>query len=214
MQQLIARLASLRVTVSVLIVLIAALAAGTIVESRAGTEVAQRAVYAAPWFMALLVAFAINPLAAVLHRFPTSRWRIGFLLTHGGILVILLGGFLTADMAIRGQLPLWEGQQSASFLQREEAGTIGRTVGRALPFTVRLDSFEIDTYQGTQRPAMFRSRVTVIDPVAGTFPAVIEMNRPLAHRGYSFFQSSYQITAQGDFDVAQIQQAKIFLARR
>jgi ABC-type transport system involved in cytochrome c biogenesis permease subunit len=201
MHQLIARLASLRITVTVLLALIVALAAGTIVESRAGTAAAQHTVYAAPWFLALLGAFALNTLAAVLHRFPTSRWRIGFLLTHGGMLVILLGGFLTADLAVRGQLPLWEGQQAASFLESQEAGTLTR----ALPFTLRLDGFEIDTYQGTQRPAMFRSRVTVTDPALGSsFPAVIEMNRPLTHRGYSFFQSSYEITAQGERSVLAV----------
>ena len=32
-----------------------------------------------------------------------------------------------------------------------------------LPFAVRLDAFEIDYYEGTRRPAQFRSRVTVKD---------------------------------------------------
>ena len=69
----------------------------------------------------------------------------------------------------------------------------------ALPFTVRLESFEIDTYPGTQRPAMFRSRVTVKDPAAGrTFPAIIQMNQELSYRGYRLFQSSYQQTPERD----------------
>jgi len=63
----------------------------------------------------------------------------------------------------------------------------------SLPFSIRLESFEIDYYQGTRRPAMFRSHVIVEDPSRGArFPAVIQMNQELAYRGYRFFQSSYQ----------------------
>ena len=41
---------------------------------------------------------------------------------------------------------------------------------------------------------MFRSRVTVLDPLrAQGVPAVIEMNRPIAYGGYRFFQSSYRM---------------------
>ncbi len=63
----------------------------------------------------------------------------------------------------------------------------------ALPFEVRLEAFEIEQYPGTARPAMFRSTVTVLDPQGSAEPvhAKIEMNRPLAYGGWSFFQNSY-----------------------
>ena len=85
MKALIDRFASLRVTVTLLVLLLVALAAGTIVESLRGAEAALRSVYGAPWFYALLARLrpeprllAGQPLALGLapHRLrdsPTSR---------------------------------------------------------------------------------------------------------------------------------------------
>ena len=53
MKALIDRFASLRVTVTLLVLVLVALAAGTIVESLHGAEAALRSVYGAPWFYAL-----------------------------------------------------------------------------------------------------------------------------------------------------------------
>ena len=50
-----------------------------------------------------------------------------------------------------------------------------------LPFAVRLDAFEIDYYEGTRRPAQFRSRVRVEDHGRET-PAVIQMNQEQGKR--------------------------------
>ena len=85
MKALIDRFASLRVTVTLLVLVLVALAAGTIVESLHGAEAALRSVYRAPWFYALLAVFAAEPrllagqpvavglAAASATRSPTSR---------------------------------------------------------------------------------------------------------------------------------------------
>jgi ABC-type transport system involved in cytochrome c biogenesis permease subunit len=101
---------------------------------------------------------------------------------------------MTATMAVEGRMGLWEGERAASFL-RARRGM--RETPHRLPFQVRLDAYEMDEYPGTRQPAMFRSRVTVIEPSGRERPAVIEMNRPLSHGGYTFFQSSYQIDPRG-----------------
>ena len=72
-----------------------------------------------------------------------------------------------------------------------------------LPFAVRLDAFEVDYYEGTRRPAQFRSRVTVEDAGRET-PAVIEMNHELAYGGYKFFQSSYRETPERDQTILSV----------
>jgi cytochrome c-type biogenesis protein CcsB len=185
-------LASLKVTVGLLVFLLVALAAGTVVESARGAEAAGRLVYYAAWFRVLLVLFGVNTLCAILLRWPPTRHRIGFLVTHAGMLVILAGALVTDRFKIEGSLALWEGEEGSAFVLRGD-GEGGEGSEHVLPFAVRLDAFEIDVYPGTMRPAMFRSRVTVLDAEAGgPFPAVIEMNRELTHRGWSFFQTSYQ----------------------
>ena len=72
-----------------------------------------------------------------------------------------------------------------------------------LPFAVRLDAFEVDYYEGTRRPAQFRSRVIVKDAGRET-PAVIEMNHELAYGGYKFFQSSYRETPGRDQTILSV----------
>ena len=182
-------LGSLKLTVALLIAIAAVLSLGTMLESLRGAEAA-RAVYHAPWFYALQGLFALNVIAALWERWPRSRWRIGFAITHVSMLLILAGALVTATTAVDGRLQLWEGERAGSFV-RVRRGT-AETLQR-LPFQVRLDAYEMDEYPGTRQPAMFRSRVTVIEPSGRERPAVIEMNRPLSHGGYTFFQSSYQI---------------------
>ncbi len=196
------RLGSLKLTVVLLLVVGVVLAVGTIFESLRGAEAA-RAVYYAPWFFALEGLFGLNLLAALIVRWPRNRWRIGFALTHTSMLLILIGALMTVMFKVEGRLPIWEGQSSDVVFQGDKEGDLPPLT---LPFKVRLDSFEIDTYPGTQRPAMFRSRV-VVEPPAGTgaeIPGVIEMNRPMSHGGYTFFQSSYQIQGGREMTILSV----------
>ncbi len=187
MRRFIRGLASLQLTVALVLVLGVVLAAGTIVESLKGTE-AGRAVYASPAFYALLALFALNLLAALVDRWPQTKWRIGFAITHLSIVLILAGALLTAAFKIEGQLPIWEGESSSTVYK---PGGGAEPESFELPFKVHLDAFELEYYPGTRRPSQFRSRITVEDRSARV-PAVIEMNKPFAHAGYRFFQSSYR----------------------
>ena len=197
------RLGSLKLTVVLLLVVGVVLAVGTIFESLRGAEAA-RAVYYAPWFFALEGLFGLNLLAALIVRWPRNRWRIGFALTHTSMLLILVGAMMTVMFKIEGRLPIWEGQSSDVVFQGDKEGDLPPLT---LPFKVRLDAFEIDTYQGTQRPAMFRSRVVVEEAAGsgtGERPGTIEMNRPLSHGGYTFFQSSYQIQGGREMTILSV----------
>jgi ABC-type transport system involved in cytochrome c biogenesis permease subunit len=193
------RLGSIKVAIGLLVVVLLALAAGTIVESMRGSDAASRFVYDAPWFRILLLAFALNVLLSLVDLYPWGRHRIGFVLTHGSMLLILAGAAITLLFKVEGRLALWEGEESAVVAGSPRAGETAPPRTFALPFSVRLESFEIDYYQGTRRPAMFRSRVVVTDARGGAaFPAVIEMNHELRHAGYRLFQSSYRQEAGRD----------------
>ena len=84
-------LASLKLNTALLVFLVLVLGAGTIVESRLGTQAA-RAIYYAPWFQGLLALLGINIACSLWERWPWGKERIGFALTHASILIILLGG--------------------------------------------------------------------------------------------------------------------------
>jgi cytochrome c-type biogenesis protein CcsB len=204
MKTLLHRLASLRITVALLVLVLVALAAGTIVESLHGAPVAGRTVYHAGWFRALLGVLAVNLLASIVDLWPWGRRRIGYALTHGSMLLILAGALATELRKVEGQLQIWEGEESSAVVGLVERGTSAepRTVA-TLPFAVRLDAFEVGYYEGTRRPAQYRSQVVVRDGGRET-KALIEMNRPLRYGGYTFFQSSYQETPQRDLTVLSV----------
>ena len=197
MKRWISALGSLKLTVVLVLALAIVLSVGTILESLRGAEAA-RAVYYAPWFYALQALFATNLVFALIDRWPRNRWRIGFAITHLSMLLVFAGALLTLTLKVEGRLPIWEGE-SGRLVYRD-----GDLAPLELPFEVRLDAFEVDHYPGTRRPAMFRSRVVVIDPQAAERPAVIEMNQPLRHGGYSFFQSSYQIQGGREMTILQV----------
>ncbi len=60
-----------------------------------------------------------------------------------------------------------------------------------LPFSVRLDRFQIDHDQGTMNPASYASTVTA-NSQSGQKNAIISMNEPLQVEGYTLYQASYE----------------------
>jgi cytochrome c-type biogenesis protein CcsB len=67
-----------------------------------------------------------------------------------------------------------------------------------LPFSVKLNDFILDRYAGSTSPSSFASEVTVIDPGQNsTYNKRIFMNNVLDHKGYRFFQSSYDTDEKG-----------------
>ncbi|MBI9041891.1 cytochrome c biogenesis protein [Lutibacter sp.] len=64
-----------------------------------------------------------------------------------------------------------------------------------LPFSIKLNDFQLDKYPGSESAMSFASEITVIDP-SETFDFRIFMNHILNYKGYKFFQSSYNITPE------------------
>jgi len=61
-----------------------------------------------------------------------------------------------------------------------------------LPFEIHLKDFQLDRYPGSMSPASYASEVVLIDKEQSLeMPYRIFMNNILEHRGYRFFQASY-----------------------
>lgn len=68
----------------------------------------------------------------------------------------------------------------------------------ALPFALKLNDFQLERYPGSNSPSSFASEVVLLDTDAGVNqPYRIFMNNILNHRGYRFYQSSYDQDEQG-----------------
>ncbi len=71
---------------------------------------------------------------------------------------------------------------------------------RQLPFGIKLYDFQMERYPGTNSPASYASEVRLIDREKGLEKDFrIFMNNILNHRGYRFFQSSYDRDEQGTY---------------
>jgi len=67
-----------------------------------------------------------------------------------------------------------------------------------LPFDIKLNDFIAERYPGTDKSySSFESKVTVLDNEKGNFDFHIYMNNILNHRGYRFFQSSFDPDEKG-----------------
>lgn len=67
-----------------------------------------------------------------------------------------------------------------------------------LPFQIKLNDFEAERYPGTDKSySAFSSQVTVLDEEEGDFDYKIYMNNILDHRGYRFFQASFDPDEKG-----------------
>ena len=64
------------------------------------------------------------------------------------------------------------------------------------PFALKLDDFVMETYPGSTSPSAYESHVQIIDEGKQT-PYKIFMNHVLNHKGYRFFQASFDPDRQG-----------------
>ena len=95
-------IASLWMGALLLVLLLLAMACATVYESTHGTEQALHVFYRARWFHGLLFLLGLNILAAVVVRYPFTRRQVGFVLTHLGIIAILLGAVTTKFFGVEG----------------------------------------------------------------------------------------------------------------
>lgn len=102
-------LASLRLAVILLGVLIVMSIAGTLAESKFDADTARTWIYGAPWFNLWLALLAANLACSALTRWPWKRHHTGFLLTHLGIIVVLVGAIIGQIWGIEGSMTLFKG---------------------------------------------------------------------------------------------------------
>jgi hypothetical protein len=86
------------------------LSVGTVYESKYSAAVASQLVYRSFWMQALLWLFMINVSAAAISRLPWRKHHVGFLITHLGIITVLLGSWVQQQRGVDGILALAPGE--------------------------------------------------------------------------------------------------------
>src|SRR6266498_4613644 len=108
--------ASLKLAVVLLAVLIAGAIVGTLYESSFDAKVARAYVYGAPWFNAWLILLGANLTASALSRWPWHKHHLAFLITHLGIITLLIGSLIGRVWGIEGTITLFKGEPPANRL--------------------------------------------------------------------------------------------------
>lgn len=104
-------LSSVKLAVPLMTIIIGVIAYGTVVESMYNADMARLKVYQTSWFGFLMGLLWINILFAALSRWPWKIRHLGFLITHLGLLVLLIGGVITGVYGTDGSLRLMEGEE-------------------------------------------------------------------------------------------------------
>lgn len=165
------------------VLLIVVLSVTTFVEKYHDSTFAVNHIYHSIWFILLwgLLAFSTGVIL-----FKDRIWRrLPVFLLHASFLVILSGALVTFFFGQKGYIHLVEGEYTTSFVESNS-----RQV-KNLPFSLKLDSFRIKYYPGTQAPADYISYIEDY----GT----ISMNRILQIQGYRFYQSSFDENGHGSW---------------
>lgn len=108
-----------------------------------------------------------------------EKWRFerfGIDVFHVGILVLLVGGLLTATLGYR-------------VFQVAHAGEVFSPSNR--DFQVRVDKFWSENYAQTERVMDWHTSLTVLEAGQEVKSQTIEVNAPLYYQGIRFYQSSF-----------------------
>ncbi len=146
--------------------------------------------------------------------------KLGYLAAHGSIVLICIGGLLDGDLMVKAamhlqgkELFLGSGSVAAvpdkhqldastpSFRanlfvpEGAKANTAllnlpGGVLLQQLPFDLELKKFIVEYYE-TGMPSLFASEVVLVDG-SERINARIEVNKPLVHKGYAIYQSSFE----------------------
>ena len=105
-QKIIKTTSSLKLAVLVILSLGIISAIGTIVEARYDAITAQQLVYDSPYMYAIMTLLCINLIGVMVDRWPWKRRHTGFVLVHTGIIITILGAWVTKEYGIDGSLQI------------------------------------------------------------------------------------------------------------
>ena len=143
------------------------------------------------WYALLFAAFFLGLLLVPLRRKAFRLEKLGFLITHWGFALIILGGFLGYFFGYSGQVRLFPGEEKGSILL-ERSQKI-----HSLPFQIYLKKFWIDYYPPERKLDLFLSRQTPQSPMqvhlirTWDLKEILGKKIPLLRSPYQFVVEEY-----------------------
>ncbi len=137
-QKIIQATASLKLAVVVILLLGTISAVGTLVESRYDAITAQKLVYHSSYMYATIALLCINLIGVMVDRWPWRFHHMGFVFAHTGIIITILGAWLTKEHGIDGSLQIPVGEKNRFvILPQEELSISSAFLGTPMEILLR-----------------------------------------------------------------------------
>ncbi len=130
-------LASLRLSIVLLVIFAIAIAKATFIENQYGAEGARDLVYNARWFEIVLGLMILNLLITLFARAPYKPRQYGSVVVHASVIWILVAAAITRYGGFEGVMPIREGK-SSDFMYSRETHVQLEVDGENVTFPVRL----------------------------------------------------------------------------
>ena len=193
-------------TLILYILLIVVLAVATFVESAKGSSFVMEHIYQSVPFIVLWGALGV---LMIFSLWKKTFFQVGpKILLHFSFVVILIGALTSFLTSRKGMMHLRMGEPTFQYVEDETRRVLD------LPFTLTLDTFYIDYYPATEAPADYVCIVTSDELRATSGHAeqdssrftlhaslthTISMNNILMHKGFRFYQSSFDEDGRGSW---------------
>jgi cytochrome c biogenesis protein len=112
--------------------------------------------------------------------------RLGSPISHLGIVIILLGGFLMSWVSREGVVELAEGEETSEMWLRSAPDQ-----PVSLGFTLRCDDFETGFFPKTRIPSKYISSLTILGSQNAIRTGVVEVNRSMVVNGWKIHQAEF-----------------------
>jgi cytochrome c-type biogenesis protein CcsB len=156
------------------------LAIATFAERSFGTSFVLHHFYGSWWMITLWAAILASAFFLCINKLIKNR-KSTFML-HLSFGVILAGAFVSYLTSERGQIHLREGGWTES--------------GIIIPFSLTLNKFELEYYEGTTTPMDYVSHLT-LNEGGGGIEVTVSMNNIFKFKGFRFYQASYDKDLKG-----------------
>ncbi len=170
---------------------IVSMGAATIIEKYKGTDYTSAHIYGAWWFTLLWALLAATAVVYFIRRRVRKPSAVAL---HLSFVVILAGALTTHLFSRQGMIHLRMGETTDKY---QFLASNGKDVEeRRLPFSIKLDNFDIKYHEGTMAVADYETRFTIIDNGKATVGRV-SMNNIYSYGGIRLYQASYDGDQRG-----------------
>ncbi len=167
------------------------MAIATIVEKIHGTTFVSTKIYSTWWFSAIWGILAIASIARIITSGMQKTLTV--LMLHISFVVILAGALTTHLTSKKGYLHLRCGETARLYTEQSSNGDM-RTA--TLPFSVKLNDFNIKNYEGTTTHSDYASHLT-FSTDEGSTDETVSINNIAVVEGYRFYQTSFDRDMKG-----------------